>query len=220
MIHPSTELRYISDAIGYGVVATAPIPCGTIVWVRDAFDVTITPARYAALAPEYRAILRKYAYIDRRGHYVLCWDLARYMNHSCEANCLSPGYEFELAVRDIAPGEQLTGEYGALNLEAHMECRCGSPRCRGIIRPDDVVRYAAEWDAQLQAAIAHLRAVPQPLWPLVREKREIELALADPTRLASIRCHYRAPLAERMQRAVRRCAGGRGGGRPRRAGLG
>ena len=38
MIHPDTELRYVNDAIGYGVFATRHIPCGTITWVRDHLD--------------------------------------------------------------------------------------------------------------------------------------------------------------------------------------
>lgn len=32
MIHPAMELKHISEEIGYGVVATAFIPAGTITW--------------------------------------------------------------------------------------------------------------------------------------------------------------------------------------------
>ena len=35
MIHPATELRWVGSSIGYGVFATAVIPRGTIVYVKD-----------------------------------------------------------------------------------------------------------------------------------------------------------------------------------------
>jgi uncharacterized protein len=33
MVHPDTTLAFVSDAVGYGVVATRRIPRGTVVWV-------------------------------------------------------------------------------------------------------------------------------------------------------------------------------------------
>ena len=33
---------------------------------------------------------------------ILCWDNARFVNHSCEPNCLTGGFDFEFAIRDIA----------------------------------------------------------------------------------------------------------------------
>src|SRR5690242_15577324 len=108
MVHPDTELRFVNPAIGWGVFATRPIPRGTLTWVLDKLDHCFTPAEFAQL-PEYaRLQLHKYSYMDRRGDHVLCWDHARFINHSCAANCLSVGYDFELAVRDIAAGEELT----------------------------------------------------------------------------------------------------------------
>ena len=38
MIHPKTELKFINEVVGYGVVATSFIPAGTITWVLDKFD--------------------------------------------------------------------------------------------------------------------------------------------------------------------------------------
>jgi hypothetical protein len=35
MIHPHTCIRYVNPQIGYGVFATAFIPKGTIVYVKD-----------------------------------------------------------------------------------------------------------------------------------------------------------------------------------------
>jgi hypothetical protein len=84
MIHPHTELRFISDAIGYGVFATRPIPRGTVGWTLCLFDRIFTPAEAATLPRAYQQVLAKYGYIDAAGDYVLCWDAGRYVNHGCE----------------------------------------------------------------------------------------------------------------------------------------
>src|SRR5262245_24036806 len=127
MIHPDTELRFVDDVVGYGVFATRLIPRGTITWAPDELDQVFTPARRAALSDEARARLERFTYVDLDGNHVLCWDHARYMNHSCEPNCLAAGYDFEIALRDIQPGEELRDDYGSLNVETDFECRCGRP---------------------------------------------------------------------------------------------
>src|SRR5262249_4470648 len=76
MIHPHTELRFISPEIGWGVFATKPIPKGTVTWVRDELDHIVSPARFRALGPLYRELLEKYTYRDKAGNYILCWDQA------------------------------------------------------------------------------------------------------------------------------------------------
>ena len=43
MIHPSTELKYVSPEIGIGVVATEFIPKGTITWALDPLDQVFPP---------------------------------------------------------------------------------------------------------------------------------------------------------------------------------
>jgi hypothetical protein len=190
MIHPDTELRYVNDVIGYGVFATRQIPLGTITWVRDDLDQAFSPDRIVRMCETYRQILGKYGYIDRHGHTVLCWDHARFMNHSCEASCLSAGYDFEVAVRDLRPGDELTDDYGTLNLEASFACACSRPQCRGRIQPHDSSRNADRWDDMLRAAFPSIRQVPQPLWSVVKEKDEILLASSDVTRMRSCRFHH------------------------------
>jgi hypothetical protein len=98
MLHPDTELRPVSEAVGLGVFATRPIPRGTIVWVLDDLDQRLGSARLAKLGPRYEAALERYGYVDARGGYVLCWDLARWVNHACDANVRSPGWEIDVAV--------------------------------------------------------------------------------------------------------------------------
>jgi hypothetical protein len=193
MIHPATELRHVNDFIGYGVFATAFIPAGSITWVRDELDQTFTPERVKKLPRQYRAILDKYTFTDAAGGLVLCWDHARFVNHSCEATCLSAGYDFEIAVRDLQPGDELTDDYGSLNLREDFVCACRSPRCRRIIRPDDLERHAADWDAKVEPLFRRLRQLPQPLWPFLREREAVEQALANRAPYRSIRLnqhHY------------------------------
>lgn len=68
---------------------------------------------------------------------------ARFINHSCAPNCEAWNAEGEIwivASRDIAPGEELTYDYG-LPWEGESDeeaftryaCRCGAPACRGTL---------------------------------------------------------------------------------------
>lgn len=189
MIHPDTELRFINSHIGYGVVATRLIPKGTITWVRDDLDQTLTPAQVERLGPAYQSVINTYAYIDCRGDFVLCWDLGRYVNHSCEPSCRSAGYDFEVAVRDIHPGEQLTDEYGYLNPQYDFSCACGSPVCRTHVRVGDLLRYARVWDQQTEGPFHLIPTVAQPLWSLLREKDEVNACLVRKQPIASCLRH-------------------------------
>ena len=171
MIHPDTELRFVSDEVGYGVFATALIPRGTITWVRDDFDILLSKERFEQLDPVHRALADKYAYVDAEGVYVLCWDIAKYVNHSCDPNCLGGRAEFEVAVRDVHPGDELRCDYATLNLDLSewFQCRCGAPNCRGTIRPEDATVLADEWAQTFHAALALAETVPQPLMPFFRD---------------------------------------------------
>lgn len=196
MVHPDTELRFINDHIGWGVFATKRIPRGTITWALDALDQKFTEEEVSSMPAYAQAALNKYSYVDSERRYILCWDHARFFNHHCEANCLSVGYDFELAVRDIDAGEELTDDYGTLNPEESFPCACGSPRCRIHVQPDDMLRYADHWHRLAKEAFFQIPAHPQPLWHIVPDREMIEAALKDPKRLRSIHHHY-SPKAQR-----------------------
>ena len=72
MIHPHTELGFISDEIGFGVAATKLIPKGSITWVLDKFDREFTPKDFLEFDKTYQDILYFYAYRNASGNYVLC----------------------------------------------------------------------------------------------------------------------------------------------------
>jgi hypothetical protein len=172
MIHPHTELRFINPELGFGVFATQFIPRGTITWVRDELDRVIPAGRLAGLPPAYRELLDRYTFRDDSGQHILCWDLGRFMNHSCDPSCLGPASDFEVAVRDIYPGEELTDDYGALYLQADesFTCRCGSRSCRGRVGPEDAGARGAVWEALLLPALALLGEVAQPLSGLLEAR--------------------------------------------------
>ena len=168
MIHPSTELRFINNEIGYGVVATECIPKGTIVWALDKLDRAFSPIELMNYDQSYQEILHKYCYRNRDGDFVLCWDNGRYVNHSFRSNCLSTAYEFELAVRDIQPGEELTDDYGYLNLVEPFRAKDEGTR-RKYVYPDDLLRHHVVWDKKLDAAFKQINRVEQPLLSLLTD---------------------------------------------------
>ncbi len=172
MMHPHTELRFISPEVGYGVFATKPIPRGTVTWVLCQFDKIMTPAEVDNLPSAYMPLIERYSYVNGDGNYVLCWDYGRNINHGCDAAMMGVGADFEIAVRDIAVGEQITCEYGGLNITGQLKCRCGSPKCRGVIRGDDVLKYGAEWDALIAANLKFSPHVQQPLLGFARNPQQ------------------------------------------------
>jgi uncharacterized protein len=88
-------------------------------------------------------------------------EAAEYVNHSCDPSAGLNGQIALLALRDIAPGEEICFDYAMS--ESHslfeFECRCGSPRCRGWLRADDWLdpelqrRYAGYFSPYLQRRI-------------------------------------------------------------------
>jgi hypothetical protein len=177
LLHPDTELRFINSTIGYGVFATRLIPAGSITWARDDLDQVFTPGQIAERPPLLREILDRYCFYDGAGNWILCWDLARFVNHNCDANCLSAGFDFEIAVRDIQADDELTDDYGTLNLLEPFECHCGAASCRGVLQPGDPEQLMAQWDARVQAVFPRLHEVKQPLAEFVREPEAVRQAL-------------------------------------------
>ncbi len=163
MIHPSSELRLVSPHVGYGVFASQHIPKGSLVYVQDPLDIRITPEQYKRLDDTSRQLAEKYSFLDAKGNRILSWDAAKYVNHSCSPNTMSTAWGFEVALRDIEPGEEITDEYSLFNLEWEMECACGHDACRGMIRPSDAMMYFRSWDKSIQSVMSLIPHVDQPL---------------------------------------------------------
>lgn len=192
MMHPHTELRYVNKSIGYGVFATQFIPKGTIIWVLDELDQKLEESYVRSIDPIRRQQLIKYCYRDKKGRYVLCWDVARYMNHSFNPNCISTVYEFELAIQDIYPGEQLTEDYGYFNLDEPFYCLPETGSSRTKVMPDDILHFYPDWDKKATEAMKYFNQVEQPLQYLIDPKFiETVNAVAEGIRpIDSIRNYY------------------------------
>ncbi len=191
MIHPKTELKFISNDVGYGVVATEFIPAGTITWVLDKLDREFRPEEIDVLDPLYQSILDTYCYRNNVGNFVLCWDNGRYINHSFNSNCLTTAYDFELAIRDIQPGEQLTDDYGYLNIpEPFRGVDEGTKR--KIVYPDDLLRYSKVWDKKIRKVFGEIPNLRQPLKELIKGStwKEIMAIVENRKEMESISKNY------------------------------
>lgn len=168
MIHPDTELQFISHEIGYGVVATKFIPAGTITWALDQLDREFTPLELQQMDPLYQNILDTYTFRNNKGNYILCWDNGRYVNHSFNSNCLTTAYDFEIAIRDIRPGEQLTDDYGYLNIPTPFKAVDEGTR-RKVVYPDDLLKYYKVWDSKIKKVFGNIIKLDQPLHAILSE---------------------------------------------------
>lgn len=169
MIHPQTEVQFISEEIGYGVVATSFIPAGTITWVQDELDQVFSLEEVQGMSSFYQKILDTYSFKNKHGNFILCWDNARYVNHSFRSNCLTTAYDFEIAIRDIQAGEQLTDDYGYLNIDRPFR-GLEEGTHRKVVYPDDLLKYHSIWDEKLMKVFPLIPTIQQPLQQLIHEK--------------------------------------------------
>ncbi len=169
MMHPDTTVRWIDDDVGLGVVATATIPVGSLVWVRDTLDRVVSTHQFDSLPPLQRAALRRHVW-QEGGRWYLTWDHGRYTNHCCEPNCAGLDGEFDLAIRDIEAGDQITNDYGWLAMEVSFACRCGARDCRGWIGEDSSSPPDGALVSPYLDALRRLPHTEQPLWPLVADE--------------------------------------------------
>jgi SET domain-containing protein len=70
---------------------------------------------------------------------------AMFINHSCAANCETRelrGKVWIVAIRDIAPGEEITYDYCLYDGgDDEAFCNCGAPTCRGTMySPQEVTK--------------------------------------------------------------------------------
>ncbi|WP_348825064.1 SET domain-containing protein [Flavobacterium aestuarii] len=192
MIHPDTEVRYIGPEKGYGLVATKFIPRGTITWVQDELDQVFDRSRTADLNPVAMQYLETYSFINKKGEFVLCWDNGKYVNHSFLPNCFSTAYDFEIAIKDINPGEELTDDYGYLNVEKPFDA-IDEGTARKRVYPDDILHFYKEWDQLIAQNAPKVLDVQQVLANFIPDYvwKEFLNAIKNPEEMKSIlECHF------------------------------
>lgn len=144
---------------GKGVFATAPIEAGTTV---AGFGGRIAYRRDFELLDEHE---RTHSIqIDDDLFLVTAGELepADYANHSCEPNAGIVGNVLVVAMRDIAPDEEICFDYAMCDADDYDEfvCACGTASCRGVItgadwtRPEIQERYAGYFSSYIARRIA------------------------------------------------------------------
>jgi uncharacterized protein len=134
---PKTQVR--DSAIhGKGLFATRALAAGEIVGVKGGH--VVTKRQWTTLAPTLGSaeiqisddlFVAPVQPEQREGSML-------FTNHSCEPNIAIQGQIVFVAMRDIAPGEELTHDWATTDdLDEEMECRCGSPSCRGVVTGKD-----------------------------------------------------------------------------------
>src|SRR3954463_3681095 len=114
---------------GVGVFADAPILKGTPVWrFERGLDMEFSPDVVPSLPEHVRTFFAHYGYLDRNvGRIVLCFDDARFVNHSDAPNVATDyaqdRYGLDVALRDIAAGEELTMDYASFEESAEAARR-------------------------------------------------------------------------------------------------
>ena len=134
---PKTEVK-ASPIQGKGLFAKEAIAVGEIVAVKGGR--IFTRKQWADLEPELGP-----AQIEISDDFVIApggreerEGSMLYTNHSCEPNIAIQGQIVLVAMRDIAAGEELTHDWATTDDgDYEMNCRCGSPTCRGTITGKD-----------------------------------------------------------------------------------
>lgn len=90
---------------------------------------------------------------------------ADYVNHCCDPNAGLSGQMTLVALRNIAPNEEVCFDYAMSDGSPYDEfnCACGAPNCRGRVtgndwmRPELWKRYAGHFSPYLQRRIERLK---------------------------------------------------------------
>ena len=119
---------------GQGAFAAEPIPARLKIGEIRGESISVQEARIRATRTERIMIVEL---SDRKAiDFSRSSDPMRYTNHSCRPNArltIRQGRVEFYALRGIAPGEEITVNYGETHHEGRLACRCGAPGCVGAI---------------------------------------------------------------------------------------
>lgn len=125
---PSPGIRVVRSPIhGYGIVATRAFRAEETLFAVDGI-----------LGPAGAFDDRYSVWLDGDSFFHVT-DQTRWLNHSCDPNVWIDGdvrdglgWANVVALRDLAPGEELTSDY-AYPIELAERCSCGTANCSGWI---------------------------------------------------------------------------------------
>ncbi len=129
------DVRVAASAIdGHGVFAAEPIPARLKIGEIRGESISVQQARIRATRHERIMIVEV---SNRKAiDFSASTDPMRFTNHSCAPNArlaIRGGRVEFYALRDIAPGDEVTVDYGETHHEGRLRCRCGAPGCRGAL---------------------------------------------------------------------------------------
>lgn len=137
LVSEKVELR--RNHFGYGVFATAPISSSEIVVIL--IGKVMSREYHDSLDPDlqcYPLTISDDTFLglDDKSRF----DVAEYLNHSCDPNLGVLGNNIIVAMREIKPDEEVCFDYAMSETTSEdmgWKCECGTSLCRGVIRPDD-----------------------------------------------------------------------------------
>jgi uncharacterized protein len=119
---------------GQGAFAAEPIPPRLKIGEIRGESISVDEARIRATRHERIMIVELSA--RRAIDFSKSADPMRFTNHSCKPNArlvIRNGRVEFYAARAIAPGEEITVDYGQTHHDGKLACRCGAPGCRGAL---------------------------------------------------------------------------------------
>lgn len=140
-VNPNIEARDTGDPRrGIGLFARAKISQGELVGDTEGETQILTKGQVSRLTLRQQG----WCYEVDDQHEMCPADLENpspiwFMNHSCDPNVGSHSdFHRTVAMRDIEPGEELTYDYAMTDAGRYdLQCFCGKPNCRKIIRGTD-----------------------------------------------------------------------------------
>lgn len=120
------ELVVKRSATGLGLFAESEIPKNAC--IIEYTGVQISKEQEAKSRSKYLFEIHARKTIDGAPR----WNTARYINHSCRANCepnIHKGRVFIHAKRKIKPGEELNYDYGKNYFNEYLKDICACPKC-------------------------------------------------------------------------------------------
>jgi hypothetical protein len=160
-LSPRLEGRWCQEKGGRAVYARQPVRKGEllVVWggeVLTGEQLTQLPKTTQRLSVQVEENLYLLPSQEGPGDWV---------NHCCDPNAGMSGQIALVAMRDIAPGEEITYDYAMSDGSPYdeFECNCGAHNCRRCVtgddwrRPELWERYTGYFSPYLQRRIDRLR---------------------------------------------------------------
>lgn len=167
MLNSSLRIQWISDEKGYGVFASKDIRKGTVTFALDPLDIVIEKSQVKKQSDIVKYYIDRFSYEGPDGSRIISWDFGKYMNHCCSANTLTTGYGFEIAIRDIQAGEEVTDDYRIFTTDHQLNMSCDKPNCTQSLDFNYEEHLITRWDNQIREALMMFNYVDQELKPFI-----------------------------------------------------